>query len=651
MKKIKKYFLVVIISIILSFVLMSSVIQLYKDRGLILTKLGFEYDYWGLETPNKTYLSEKQLPQLDHKKLILTGDENKKGLWSAPFDWSVIGIHSVLLPDGKVLSFGSYAGKNLFDENDNIKANKEITLSDGFKLDRDGGDIQWQRHNVQAGVDMDIWDPKLGIGQDSHKTFHRSLNWDAFCSVVRVMNFDEVFILGGNKEPKIDGPDTQNATVIFNLKNEEFKKYANLNYERWYGSIVRLKDDRLLMLGGSDISVDEDQLKKKHTKTKEGQDHHAEVGGGYVASTTPEILNKNINGIYEWKVLNHLKSHKFFGNHLSDEWSYPKSFLLSDGSVVGISYNKIWRIDNDLKKIEQVGEIPLKKNGYMKQILERVQPNKRNDERTKKIIVGTMGSGVGSTSSALMIREDKIILIGGHQVDGDFLPSNEVHLIDFSNDYKNPKIKQLTGMNFPRSNLNATILPNGNIFDNGGHAYKDREFSVFEGEIYDYDKNEWDIVSSAHMRRNYHGSSLLLTDGSILVAGGDVWNAEIFYPPYLFNKNEKFETVVAERLKIKPITEKKINKSNFDNFEIDIIGNSENLAKLTMLSTGSVTHAQTTESRFYELQFEKDFDIEGKIKVNLSNLKDKIQNGMYIIFALDTSGIPSEGEIIQISQN
>ena len=70
-----------------------------------------------------------------------------------------------------------------------------------------------------------------------------------------------------------------------------------------------------------------------------------------------------------------------------------------------------------------------------------------------------------------------------------------------------------------------------------------------------------------------------------------------------------------------------------------------------MLSTGSVTHAQTTESRFYELQFEKDFDIEGKIKVNLSNLKDKIQNGMYIIFALDTSGIPSEGEIIQISQN
>ena len=61
MKKIKKYFLVVIISIILSFVLMSSVIQLYKDRGLILTKLGFEYDYWGLETPNKTYLSEKQL--------------------------------------------------------------------------------------------------------------------------------------------------------------------------------------------------------------------------------------------------------------------------------------------------------------------------------------------------------------------------------------------------------------------------------------------------------------------------------------------------------------------------------------------------------------------------------------------------------------
>ena len=31
----------------------------------------------------------------------------------------------------------------------------------------------------------------------------------------------------------------------------------------------------------------------------------------------------------------------------------------------------------------------------------------------------------------------------------------------------------------------------------------------------------------------------LLQNGTILVGGGDVWNAEIFYPPYLFERKEK----------------------------------------------------------------------------------------------------------------
>ena len=179
--------------------------------------------------------------------------------------------------------------------------------------------------------------------------------------------------------------------------------------------MVKLKDDKLLMLGGVDITIDEN--KKDHENIQENHE-----SGEHLAITIPELLFKNENGIYEWKALNHLESNKFFGSDLSDEWNYPKSFLLSDGSVIGISYNKIWRIDNELKKIVQVGSIPLKKNGYVKSIVEKIDPNKRNDERDKKLILGTMGSGVGSTSSALMIREAMIILIGGDQVEKEFLP-------------------------------------------------------------------------------------------------------------------------------------------------------------------------------------------------------------------------------------
>lgn len=623
-------------------ILLNSLVQLFKERQFIFKKLGFSYDYWGLKTANKTHLSEKQLPQIDHKNLILSGDEEKIGLWSSPFNWNVIGIHLTLLPDGKVMSFGSYAAKDIWKE-DNAKENKKITLSDNFKLNRDDGDHQWQHHNVQAGVDIDIWNPVLGFGEKSHKIFHRPLIWDAFCSIVRVMNFNEVFILGGNKEPKDIGPDTQNATVIYNLEKNEFKRLTNLNYDRWYGSIVRLKNNKLLMLGGVDITVDE-----KNEKHKENTKINHEVGGGHLASTIPELLYKNENGVYVWEALNHLESNKFFGSDLSDEWSYPKSFMLSDGSVVGISYNKIWKIDKELNEIKQVGEIPLKKNGYIKKIQEKIDPNSRNDERDKKLILGTMGSAVGSTSAALMIRKDKIILIGGDQVEEEFLPSSEVYLIDFSLDNNEPVIKKLSNMNFPRSNLNATILPNGNIFVNGGQAYKDREFSIYEGEIYDFDKNEWSIVSSGQMRRNYHSSSLLLLDGSILVAGGDVWNAEIFYPPYLFSKDEKFNTSLAKRLNI-DVNFTTLNSDNFNKFQITLNSNSSDLKDLTLISTGSVTHAQASESRFYKLRYKLDKNNSKKINLDLSETFNDLQKGMYIIYAIDIYGVPSRGIIINIS--
>ena len=60
-------------------------------------------------------------------------------------------------------------------------------------------------------------------------------------------------------------------------------------------------------------------------------------------------------------------------------------------------------------------------------------------------------------------------------------------------------------------------------------------------------------MEKAYFRRNYHATSLLLPDGRIFVAGGDAWNAQIFYPPYLFSKNSKGKTILADRPKIKKL--------------------------------------------------------------------------------------------------
>ena len=44
-----------------------------------------------------------------------------------------------------------------------------------------------------------------------------------------------------------------------------------------------------------------------------------------------------------------------------------------------------------------------------------------------------------------------------------------------------------------------------------------------------------------------------VSNGTILVGGGDVWNAEIFYPLYLFERKENNKIVLAKRPSIEKI--------------------------------------------------------------------------------------------------
>ena len=76
---------------------------------------------------------------------------------------------------------------------------------------------------------------------------------DAFCSVVRVLDRNRVFILGGNKNIDTNLPDTQNATMIYDIKNQKFELSKNLNFKRWYGSVVITGDEKMVMFGGKDI--------------------------------------------------------------------------------------------------------------------------------------------------------------------------------------------------------------------------------------------------------------------------------------------------------------------------------------------------------------------------------------------------------------
>ena len=608
-KYILKLSLIIFALFSISIILFNSLTEIYFKRHAILE--WFEGEHKFLVNPLEK--SSRQIPPDNINELKINDDANLKGQWSAPIDWNVTAIHSILLPDYSVMTFGTFGITEK--ENKDLRENKKITLSDGSKLERDRGSYQWKEHDVNSGIDFDIWNINQGHSGDAHQLFKKPVVMDAFCSVVRVLDLDRVFILGGNKNRDTKQPDTQNATMIYNVKKKTFEISKNLNFKRWYGSIVRTGDDKLVMMGGEDIVT-----------TKK--------------STVPEIidLNKIDDG---WKVLNKANSNDLFGDGDKDaeEWSYPRAFLASDGNIVGISYNKIWVMDkSDGYRVKKTGEIPLVKGGISK-IMEHKNPNDGNHDQKLQLL--TIGSAVGSTNSAVMIEKDKVIVFGGKQNGDEYSPSNKVFSIDFS-DSNYPKIEELESMPYARSNGNATILPTGQIFLNGGHAFNDLEFSNFTPEIYD-PKNQTSVeLSNSYFRRNYHSTSLLLPDGTILTAGGDVWNAEIFYPPYLFTKDWNNKTILAKRPEILNL-DKNINRGKL----IIKTLSSENINKVTLISTGSTTHAQGSESKFRTLQFSKLKN--NQLSIEIPENSNEIQNGTYMLFVVNNSGVPSQGKIVNIN--
>ena len=142
-------------------VVISSLVNLYEKRSKILSKFGHGLGHHNekrfLINPLKQ--SDRQIPPIDIKDLKINNNSDIIGQWSAPIDWNVTAIHSILLPDETVMTFGTY-GIDMKENDKDIRSNKKITITDGTELERDSGSHQWRGHNVNSGIDFDIWDPK-----------------------------------------------------------------------------------------------------------------------------------------------------------------------------------------------------------------------------------------------------------------------------------------------------------------------------------------------------------------------------------------------------------------------------------------------------------------------------------------------------------
>ena len=157
LKYILKLSLIIFLLFSISIILFNSLTDLYVKRNDILKKFDIDFDQHHAEKRflvNPLKKSSRQIPPDNINELKINNDADLKGQWSAPIDWNVTAIHSILLPDYSVMTFGTFGITEK--ENKDLRENKKITISNGSKLERDGGAHQWKGHDVNSGIDFDI---------------------------------------------------------------------------------------------------------------------------------------------------------------------------------------------------------------------------------------------------------------------------------------------------------------------------------------------------------------------------------------------------------------------------------------------------------------------------------------------------------------
>lgn len=202
-----------------------------------------------------------------------------QGMWSGVFNWPLNGLHTNILPDGRVLSYG--------------------TTPDG---------------NTQNGRYFDVWDPSLGFGSNSHLTSFNAQRQDSFCSAAIYLSNGNLLITGGN------GVNT--SSVFTPLTNAVTQASYNTASERWYATMVTLPDGRTVIMGGMDIGAEAMQNFPDLAITQG------------LPSMTPEILESN-----SWRSLTSANSRLAFGPDYL-RVSYPRAWTAPNGQVFGISSDK-----------------------------------------------------------------------------------------------------------------------------------------------------------------------------------------------------------------------------------------------------------------------------------------------------------------------
>lgn len=457
------------------------------------------------------------------------------GIWSALFNWPLIGIHSILTQDGKLLSFGT---------------------------DLNG--------NQGAVMYHDVWDPV----SNTHTTIDHSMETatDIFCANAVVLpGIDKILIGGGDARPLGDinkgVPDVNVYSTTTNQITPE--SHGDMTYARWYATAVSLNNGQVVQLGGSD-----------------------RLGN---AVPVPEIFTPGEG----WRTLTGAEDATASGH-------YDRAFVRADGKVVYFNGSgNVRLLDTEgAGTLTTLGTLPFAHDWESPAI--QFAPG--------KILVNDTGTGLW------------VMDING----------------------ATPSYTKVGDIPAERNFGSMTVLADGRVLINGGSTVTNNDnFAVKAAVIWDPADNSITDAGDEAAPRLYHSSSILLPDGSVLSMGGGALdspflsnqqNGQIYKPSYLFDANGN----LAARPTVLDVPE---HVQSGTTFTIQV-GNAADIAKITFVKAGAVTHDFNMNSGFTDLTFTVGPD--NTITVNLPGAELGVNAGSWMLFAWNSAGVPSVAPVIEV---
>jgi hypothetical protein len=256
-----------------------------------------------------------------------------------------------------------------------------------------------------------------------------------------------------------------------------------------------------------------------------------------------------------------------------------------------------------------------------------------------------VGGVAKNGGSSVMYLPYKILKMG-HYDDADEIGDPSVataYVLDMSQ--TSPAWRQVPSMAFTRTYHNATLLPDGTVLVTGGGTTTtsgDVANAVLPAELWSPTTETWTTLASMSVPRLYHSEALLLPDGRVLISGGGRFNndnesvyqysAQFFSPPYLF-KNSGLRPTIASA----PST-----LSYGQNFTV-VTPNATQIAQVSLIRFGSVTHDINMSQRFLPLSFVVG---SGLLTVTAPVDANLAPPGNYLLFIVDSTGVPSVAAVV-----